>query len=122
MSKPLLGLILGAVLGAIDGSTALFVPEAAPKIGEIIVWSTMKSVIAGFIIGLYARKVQSIKGGLAFGFGVGLFLAFLVAVFPDNGKHYWIEIMLPGSIVGLILGWATQKLGKPAAQTAKEVH
>ena len=28
-----------------------------------------------------------------------------------QGGHYWVEIMLPGSIVGLIVGYATQRLG-----------
>jgi hypothetical protein len=30
---------------------------------------------------------------------------------PD-GKHYYWEIILPGSIVGLIVGYATQKFGR----------
>ena len=39
--------------------------------------------------------------------------AFLVAVFPQpDGSHYWWEIMLPGTIVGLIVGYATQVYGK----------
>lgn len=123
MSKPLLGLILGAVLGAIDGTTALFTPEAFPKIGEIIMYSTIKSLVGGFIIGLFARKVISIKGGMAFGFGMGLLLAFLVSIAPDEaGNHYWVEIMVPGSIVGLILGYATQKFGKPAVLPLKQIN
>mgnify|MGYP006174079563 CR=1 FL=1 len=32
---------------------------------------------------------------------------------PD-GTHYWWEIMLPGTIVGLIVGYATQAYGKGA--------
>jgi hypothetical protein len=33
---------------------------------------------------------------------------------PD-GSHYWWEIMLPGSLVGLIVGYATQRYGRPSA-------
>ncbi|MFN2387060.1 MAG: hypothetical protein ABR576_12405 [Thermoanaerobaculia bacterium] len=36
----------------------------------------------------------------------------------ETGKHYWFEIMLPGAIVGMIVGFATQKFrggGQPQA-------
>ena len=35
---------------------------------------------------------------------------------PVTGKRYIWEIMIPGSIVGLIVGYATQRFGQPAAQ------
>ena len=115
MSKLILGLVLGGILGIFDGLTALLTPEAAPKIFEIIFFSTIKGIIAGIAIGYFARKVNSLPLGIVFGFAIGLLLAFLVAVMPDeNGKHYYFQIMLPGSIVGLIVGFATQKYGRPA--------
>ena len=118
MSKPILGLVLGGILGIFDGLTALFTPEAAPQIMGIVIGSTIKGIIAGVAIGFFARKVHSLALGIIFGFGVGLLLAFAVAAMPDpSGKHYYFEIMLPGSIVGLIVGFATQKYGKPV-QTA----
>ena len=47
--------------------------------------------------------------GVVFGLALGLFLAFLVAAMPQpGGKHYYFEIMLPGAIVGAIVGYATQ--------------
>jgi hypothetical protein len=37
-------------------------------------------------------------------------LAYLVASQPDEqGRHFYLEIMVPGSIVGMILGYATQR-------------
>ena len=31
---------------------------------------------------------------------------------PDeSGHHYYFEIMLPGSILGAVVGWATQRYG-----------
>jgi len=34
-------------------------------------------------------------------------------------KHgYYLEIILPGSIVGALVGWATQRYGTPAASPA----
>lgn len=115
MQKPLLGLILGGILGVLDGLSALFYPEAAPQILSIITFSGLKGLIAGVIIGFFASKVYSIGKGLVFGAAVGLILAFIVAAFPDeSGQHYYIEIMAPGTLVGLILGFATQRFGKRA--------
>ena len=111
MSKPLLGLILGAIFGALDGATALFYPDTAPLITGILIGSTVKGLIAGVIIGFFARKVSSMWLGVLFGFGVSLLLAFLVAMQPTDGVYYYLEIMIPGSIVGIILGFATQKYG-----------
>jgi hypothetical protein len=36
---------------------------------------------------------------------------------PD-GKHYYWEIILPGSVLGLIVGYATQRYGRGSALTA----
>ena len=56
---------------------------------------------------------------MLFGLGVGLLLAGIVAALPDpNGKHYYFEIMLPGALVGAIVGYATQKYRAAAARTA----
>jgi hypothetical protein len=120
MSKPVLGVVLGGLLGILDGLTALFTPEAAPMIVGIVIGSTIKGIIAGVCIGYFAKKVNSLWLGVLFGLGVGALLAFIVAAMPDpSGKHYYFEIMLPGSIVGLIVGFATQRYGKPAqTQTA----
>jgi hypothetical protein len=118
MSKPVLGLALGGVLGIFDGLTALFTPEVAPFIVGIVIGSTIKGLIAGIAIGFFARKVNSLPLGIIFGFAVGLLLAFAVAAMPsETGQHYYFEIMLPGSILGIIVGFATQKFGRPA-QTA----
>ena len=46
-------------------------------------------------------------------FAFGLLLAYLVAAMPSaTGEHYYLEIMLPGAAVGLIVGWATQRYGR----------
>lgn len=113
MNKVILGMILGGVLGIFDGLTALFYPETAPLIVGIVIGSTIKGIIAGVLIGWFARKVNSLPLGILFGFSVGLALAFLIAAMPDpSGKHYYLEIMIPGSILGIIVGYATQKFGK----------
>jgi hypothetical protein len=117
MNKPLLGLVLGGALGIFDGLTALIsAPEVAPQIVGIVIGSTFKGLIVGVLIGWFAQKVRSLPAGIVFGLVVGAFFAFLVAAMPDpSGKHYYWEIVLPGSVVGLIVGYATQKYGR--AQT-----
>ena len=115
MNKPVLGLVLGGILGIFDGLSALVsAPEVAPQIMGIVIGSTFKGLLAGVLIGWFARKVQSLTAGVLFGLGVGAFFAFLIAVMPSpDGKHYYWEIILPGSILGLIVGYATQKYGRP---------
>jgi hypothetical protein len=112
MSKPLIGIVLGAVLGAIDGLTAWFTPAVRDQLGGIVVGSTIKGIIAGVAIGFFARKYHSLPIGILFGVIVGALLAFLVALMQGG---YYFEIVLPGTMVGLIVGFATQKYGKTTA-------
>jgi F0F1-type ATP synthase assembly protein I len=76
----------------------------------IVIGSCIKGLIAGICIGYFAKKVNSLPLGILFGLGVGMFLAYLIAALPQpNGQHYYFSIMLPGSLVGAIVGYATQK-------------
>jgi uncharacterized membrane protein (Fun14 family) len=120
VNKPMLGLVLGGALGALDGMTAMFsAPETKPQIMGIIAGSTGKGLVAGVLIGLIARKVNSLTASVILGFVVAAIIAlpFALGVDPATGKRYFWEIMIPGSIVGLIVGYATQKFGQPAVQT-----
>ena len=110
MSKPLIGILVGAVLGAFDGLTAWFTPAVRDQLAGIVVSSTFKGVIAGIAIGFFAKKFNSLPLGLLFGLAIGALLAYLTARFAVGG--YYFEIMLPGSLVGLIVGFATQKYGR----------
>ena len=78
-------------------------------IGTIIAGSTFKGVVAGLIVGLVARKSQSTALIVTVGLVVGAFFAYLVTL---GGPYFW-EIILPGSIVGLIVGFATAKYRGP---------
>jgi hypothetical protein len=43
---------------------------------------------------------------------VSAIFAYLVAAMPRlDGRTYYCEIILPGSILGLIVGYATQRFG-----------
>ena len=111
MNKPVFGMILGGILGVFDGLTALVSggPEIPAMIGTIVAGSTFKGVIAGLIVGLVARKTRSTAVIVTVGLAVGAFFAFLVTI---GGPYFW-EIILPGAVVGLIVGFATAKYRAP---------
>ena len=115
MNKILLGLLLGGGLGILDGLTAWFTPEVRPGIVGIVFGSCFKGLVAGLLIGFFARKVNSMPATIVFGTVVSLFFAFLIA--RMQGKYYF-EIMLPGAIVGLLTGYATQRYGRNPAPSA----
>ena len=114
MNKVVIGILLGAVLGFFDGATAWFTPAVRAEIVGILIGSTIKGIIAGVLIGVFARLVHSLPLGIVFGLGVGALLAFCVAYLQHS---YYLEIMVPGSLVGVIVGFATQKFGPEAART-----
>ena len=115
MNKIVLGLVVGGNLGIFDGLTAWFTPAVRAQLLTIVIGSTVKGLIAGVLIGYFAKKVNSLPLGLLFGLGIGLLLAFGVAAMPDAaGQHYYFEIMIPGGIVGMIVGYATQRFGQSA--------
>jgi len=77
-------------------------------------------VITGVLVGLIARKLRSLPLGILFGLLIGLVLAYIVAALGDGkGHHYYWEIMLPGSLLGAIVGYATQRYGRAGNQTAR---
>jgi hypothetical protein len=120
MNKPLLGLVLGVVLGFLDGLTAWFTPEVRPMITGILIGSSVKGMLVGIAAGMFARKVNSLAWGIAFSFAVGLLLAWAVAAMPsETGEHYYLEIMIPGSVVGAIIGFATQRFGKASQHSTQ---
>jgi hypothetical protein len=120
MNKVLLGLLLGGFLGIFDGLTALVsAPEIRSQIAGIVIGSTMKGLLAGVLIGWFARQVNSLPLGILFGLGIGLLLAYGVAYMQAQaGQNYYWEIMLPGGTLGVIVGYATQRYGTRRAARA----
>jgi hypothetical protein len=107
VKKPLFAMVLGGVLGVFDGLTAMVsAPETRPQIGGIVVGSTFKGLVVGLLIGVFAKKVKPLGPVLVFGVLVSSFFAFLVAWL--QGKYY-LEIITPGALVGLIVGYAAQR-------------
>ena len=71
MNKPVVGIVVGAVLGLIDGATAWFTPAVRPFMTGILLGSTIKGLVVGVLCGLFARKVHSNPAGIALGRGAG---------------------------------------------------
>lgn len=114
MNKILVGLLFGLIFGALDGATAWFYPEARPLIASILLGSSFKGMVVGLLSGWFARKVQSTTWGIVLGAALGLLFAFLVAATDTlNGRHPYLEIMMPGFVVGAIIGFLTQRVGAP---------
>jgi len=97
--------LLGGFLGIFDGLTAWFTPEVRTELVGIVIGSTIKGLLTGVLIGLFARKVHSVLWGTLFGLAVGAFFAYLILL--GNPGHA-LNIMLPGSLVGLIVGYVSQ--------------
>jgi uncharacterized membrane protein len=103
--KVLFATLLGGFLGIFDGLTAWFTPEVRDQMVGIVIGSTVKGLLTGVIIGFFARKVHSLVLGTIFGLAVGAFFAYLILLM--NPGHV-LNIMLPGSLVGVIVGYVSQ--------------
>jgi len=106
MTRPVLGVLAGTVLGLMDGLSAWFYPEARLMMVPIIVGSTLKGLLTGLSAGLVAKWKQSLILGVAAGAVVGFVLSSIVAV--GQPANYW-EIVMPGMLVGVISGIICQR-------------
>src|SRR6185295_8881997 len=106
VKKVLFATLLGGFLGIFDGLTALFTPEVRSQIVGIVIGSTVKGLLTGVIVGYFATKVHSLALGILFGLVVGASFAYLIL--RMNPGHA-LNIMLPGSLVGLIVSYAAQQ-------------
>lgn len=123
MNKPVLGLALGALLGALDGASSWFYPDVREHdmwLG-IMLGSTGKGLVAGLVTGFVARKLRSLPLGILAGLVVFAAVTLPVAVMKNDITHkvYFWEIMIPGAICGLIVGYATQRHGTLAAHAGE---
>ena len=114
MNKIKLSILVGTLLGLLDGLLTFLDPEAVDSgmMPMIITGSTIKGLVSGWVIGAFATRYRSLVLGVAVGLLVGLSLSFLVALMPDpSGNHHYVEIMLPGAILGLAVGFVSQRWG-----------
>jgi hypothetical protein len=116
MNKPLVGVVVGGALGIVDGATSWFTPAVRSQMEGILMGSCVKGMVVGIICGFIARKVHSTAVGLVAGALFGLLFAYLVAMMPQpDGTHYYVEIMVPGFVLGALTGFLTQRMGTAPA-------
>jgi hypothetical protein len=109
LSKPMLGLALGGTLGLLDGLTGFFEPSLAPVMGSVVTFSMLKGLVSGVLIGYVSQKAHSMLVGILAGIAIAALLSFLVIL--RAGMALFWDIMLPGMLLGFIVGFCTQKFG-----------
>jgi len=109
VTKPVLGLTLGGALGLLDGLSGFLEPSLAPLMTSVITFSLLKGLISGVAIGYLARKIHSMLLGILGGLIIAAFFSFLLVL--KSGMALFWDIMLPGMLLGLVVGFATQRFG-----------
>ena len=85
MNKPVVGIVVGAILGILDGATAWFTPAARPEIAGILMGSGVKGMVVGVLSGKRAASAALLKQ---------IDTAFKNASFEHNGT---LSLSIPGA-------------------------
>jgi hypothetical protein len=112
VTKPILGLAVGGTLGLLDGLSGFLEPSLAAVMTSVITFSLLKGLVAGIAIGYFSKKVSSMALGILAGLLIAAVLSLLVIL--KAGMALFWDIMLPGMLLGIIVGFATQRFGKQA--------
>jgi hypothetical protein len=116
LSKPMLGLAVGGVLGLLDGLSGFFEPSLGPVMGSVITFSLLKGLVAGITTGYVSERVRSMVLGILAGIGIAAVLSLLVVL--RAGMALFVDIMIPGMLLGAIVGFATQRFGRKSEPAA----
>ena len=116
LTKPVLGLALGGALGLLDGLSGFFEPSLAPVMGSVITFSLLKGLVAGITTGYVSQRVHSMALGILAGIGIAAVLSLLVVL--RAGMVLFWDIMVPGMLLGGIVGFATQRFGRKSETAA----
>jgi hypothetical protein len=116
LTKPILGLAVGGTLGLLDGLSGFFEPSLAPVMGSVITFSLLKGLVAGLATGYVSQRFHSMTVGILAGTGIAAALSLLVIL--HGGMALFWDILLPGMLLGVIVGFATQRFGKAAGPAA----
>src|SRR5882762_2140610 len=119
LTKPMLGLAVGGTLGLLDGLSGFLEPSLAPLMGSVITFSLLKGLASGVSIGYFSKRVHSMPLGILVGVVIASALSMLL-ILKAGIALFW-DIVLPGMLLGVIVGFATQRFGRlPAASSAKD--
>ncbi len=110
LTKPMLGLAVGGVLGLLDGLSGFFEPTLSAVMTSVIIFSLLKGLLAGVATGYVSQRVDSMLLGILAGTGIAALLSLLVIL--KAGMALFWDILLPGMLLGAIVGFATQRFGR----------
>jgi hypothetical protein len=112
LTKPMLGLAVGGTLGLLDGLSGFLEPSLAPVMSSVITFSLLKGLVSGIAIGYVSQRFHSMFVGICAGIGIAAALSLLVIL--RAGMALFWDIMLPGMLLGVVVGFTTQKFGRQA--------
>jgi hypothetical protein len=110
LTKPMLGLAVGGALGLMDGLSGFLEPSLAQVMGSVITFSLLKGLLAGIATGYVSQRVHSMLLGILAGTAIAATLSLLVIL--RAGMALFWDILLPGMLFGVIVGFATQRFGR----------
>ena len=110
LTKPMLGLAVGGTLGLLDGLSGFFEPSLAPVMSKVITFSLLKGLLSGIAIGYVSQRFHSMLVGILAGALIAAALSLLVIL--RAGMALFWDIMLPGMLLGVVVGFTTQRFGK----------
>ena len=113
----ILGVLEVVVRAGVD--TGMFVPSPSSvmvSIGEMLVSGSLPSNLGATMSRIAMGLAGGAGAGVLLGLAMGALFALPFALMPDptTGQQYFWEILIPGSLVGLIVGFLTQRYGMPA--------
>jgi len=103
---------VGGTLGLLDGLSGFLEPSLAPVMTSVITSSLLKGIVTGVVTGYVSQKLHSMALGILAGLGIGAVLSLLVILWA--GMALFWDILLPGMLLGVIVGFSTQKFGSQA--------
>jgi hypothetical protein len=110
LTKPMLGLAVGGTLGLLDGLSGFLEPSLAPVMSSVITLSLLKGLVSGIAIGYISQRFHSMLVGILAGIAIAAALSLLVVL--HAGMALFWDIMLPGMLLGVVVGFTTQKFGR----------
>jgi hypothetical protein len=111
LTKPILGLAVGGTLGLLDGLSGFLEPSLAPFMSSVITFSLLKGLLSGIAIGYVSQRLHSMALAILAGLGIAAALS-LIVILHAGMALFW-DIMLPGMLLGVVVGFTTQRFGKP---------
>ena len=77
---------------------------------SVITFSLLKGLLAGIATGYVSQRVHSMLLGILAGIGIAAALSLLVIL--RAGMTLFWDILLPGMLLGAVVGFATQRFGR----------